>query len=123
MLKPHPPTEHQEQVALFQWAAIQGKKMPALQLLFAIPNGGSRHPAEAKNLKAAGVKAGVPDLFLPVARGRYNGLFIELKRVVGSQVQETQKEWLKLLSEQGYRAEVCRGFSEAQNVILNYLAG
>ena len=40
--------------------------------MFRIPNGGSRHPAEAARLKAQGVKAGVPDLCIPVARGSQN---------------------------------------------------
>ena len=47
--------------------------------MFHIPNGGSRNKLEASNLKKQGVKAGVPDLFLPVGRGSYHGLFIELK--------------------------------------------
>ena len=36
---------------------------------FRIPGGGSRHPAEAARPRAQGVKAGVPDLCIPVARG------------------------------------------------------
>ena len=37
--------------------------------VFHIPNGGSRHPAEAARMGARGAKAGVPDLCIPAARG------------------------------------------------------
>ena len=62
-------SEHQEQAALFRWAWFAQVKHPALALLYAIPNGGHRHKAVAARMKAEGVKAGVPDLCLPVARG------------------------------------------------------
>lgn len=116
------PTEAQEQEALFYWASIEQRRYPELALLHAIPNGGSRHPVEAKHLKAQGVKAGIPDIFLPVARQGYHGLYIELKRVKGGCVSEAQQRWLDYLREQGYKAEVCRGFEEARREIVVYLA-
>ncbi len=80
MLKCNYPSEFQEQCALFQWAAIEAKHYPVLDLLFAIPNGGSRRDAiEGANLKRSGVKAGIPDIFLPAANKGRHGLFIELK--------------------------------------------
>ncbi len=60
------PTEHEEQVALFQWAERSG--IPELELMTAIPNGGYRHPATAAHLKAEGVQAGYPDILIDVAR-------------------------------------------------------
>lgn len=63
------PTESEEQVTLFSWARMKEEKYPELRLLYHIPNGGSRNQIEAKHLKAQGVKSGVPDLCLPVARG------------------------------------------------------
>lgn len=41
------PTEAQEQMTLFSWAAMQSGKYPELNLLYHVPNGGSRHKAEA----------------------------------------------------------------------------
>ena len=79
------PTEAQEQMTLFSWAAMQSGKYPELNLLYHVPNGGSRHKAEAGRLRAEGVKAGVPDLCLPVARGQYHGL---LRRVNCPVVQQ-----------------------------------
>lgn len=40
------PTEAQEQMTLFSWAAMQSGKYPELNLLYHVPNGGSRHKAE-----------------------------------------------------------------------------
>ena len=72
-------TEESHQTALFAWAALHANECPQLRLLLAIPNGGLRNKVTAGKLKAQGVKAGVPDIFLPVARGRYHGLWIEMK--------------------------------------------
>lgn len=88
--------------------------------MFHIPNGGSRNKLEAANLKRQGVKAGVPDLFLPVSRGGYHGLFIELK-CGKNKTTAKQNEWLKNLSEQGYAVSVCYGCNEAIKKILKYL--
>lgn len=117
------PKESAEQTALFAWARFQAGKRPELNMLFAIPNGGSRNAIEAKHLKAQGVKAGVPDICLPVARGKYHGLYIELKRKSGGRVSPFQEEWLERLSGNGYFAEVCLGFEDAAETILAYLDG
>ena len=112
--------EHYNQVAVVQWAAYQAKKYPGLELLYAIPNGGRRHIGVARKLKAEGVKAGVPDLCLPVPRGTYHGLYIEMKSVKGKTTPE-QKVWLVELSKQGYKTAVCPGAEEAIHVIQAYL--
>lgn len=114
-------SEAQEQRALFQWAGYVEQQYPELKLLHHIPNGGKRDSRTAVNLKREGVKAGVPDICLPVARGQYHGLYIELKTVKGK-VQKNQKEWLHALEEQGYSTKVCYGWLEAREVIENYLS-
>ena len=116
-----PPTEDQEQIALINWARMQEKKYPELRLLFHIPNGGSRGKAEAGRFRAMGVRAGVPDLCLPVPIGGYHGLFIELKRTSGGRVSADQKAWLDALQRRGYRAVVCYGWEEAASEILAYV--
>ncbi len=115
-------TEHEEQVSLFQWAELAAIKRPALGLMFAIPNGGKRHKATAAKLKAEGVKAGVPDIFLPVPVGAYHGLWIELKTQTGKPSPK-QQVWLKALAAQGYQAAVCYGWMQARQVLLAYLNG
>jgi len=117
------PSEEEEQVALFSWAQLMSGKYPELELMYHIPNGGKRGKAEAARLKAQGVKAGVPDICLPVARGGYHGLYIELKRVQGGRVSAEQKEWIPKLQRQGYLAVICCGWSAAANAIIGYMKG
>ena len=115
------PTESEEQATLFSWAAMKSGKRPELRLLFHIPNGGKRGKVEAARFKAEGVKPGVPDLFLPVARGGWHGLFIELKRQKGGRIGDAQRRWITALMTQGYYAEVCFGWKDAAELIENYL--
>ena len=117
------PTEAQEQITLMNWAALQSGKYPELKLLYHVPNGSSRSKAEAGRLRAEGVKAGVPDLCLPVPRGKYHGLYIELKRQRGGRASDNQVEWLDALSKQGYQVALCRGWETAAEMILKYLQG
>lgn len=112
--------EEQEQIALFEWAAWHEGRYPELRLLYHVPNGGRRDKATAARLKRAGVKAGVPDLVLPVQRGGYAGLYIELK-VGKNRPTKLQKAWLERLSEQGYRTAVCYGARETADLIEEYL--
>lgn len=114
-------TEAQEQTALFEWARLMEGRYPELALLHAIPNGGSRHPVEAMHLKAQGVKAGIPDIFLPVARRGFHGLYIEMKRRKGGRVSVEQKRMILALNEQGYKAVVCAGWEQAKAHIEWYL--
>mgnify|MGYP002515529535 FL=1 len=114
------PHEGNEQEVLFRWAAFVRGRFPEIDLLYHIPNGGSRNRIEAANLKRQGVKAGVPDLCLPVARGKYHGLYIEMK-YGKNKTSESQNKWLSALQKQGYAAAVCYGFEEAQAVITKYL--
>ena len=118
-----PPREGAEQATLFNWAGMQSIRYPELELLFHIPNGGKRSKSEAARFKAEGVKPGVPDICLPVARGGYHGLYIELKRRSGNHATDYQRDWLEKLSNQGYKAAVCYGWEEAASMITKYLRG
>ncbi len=110
------PLESEEQEALVEWLNI--KKI----LHFAIPNGGYRTLLEAKALKRQGVVPGVPDLFIPVARKGFLGLFIELKRVKGGVITVPQSLMLKRLNFEGYKAIVCYGSYQAMVEIEEYFS-
>ena len=114
--------EHIEQCALIRWAAYNQKKYPELELLFAIPNGGARHPATAVKLKAEGVKAGMPDLCLPVQRGIYIGLWIEMKFGRNKPTKQ-QIECHMRLMHHGHRVVVCYSWTAAVDAIIDYLIG
>lgn len=112
--------EHQQQVALMHWVQMQQYQFPELNLLHAIPNGGARDPRVGAMLKREGVKRGVPDLSLPVPRGGYHGMYIELKSEKGRPTPE-QKYWLSVLTEQGYYAVLARGWITAAEAITDYM--
>lgn len=114
-------TEYNEQATLFEWAKLASGRYPELRLLYHIPNGEKRHIAVAMKLKRMGVKAGVPDLHLPVARRKYNGLFMELK-VNKNKLTDNQKFWKEALEKEGYFVYVAYGWEEAKNVLEWYLS-
>lgn len=121
--KPGEP-EHDEQVALFVWAAEHEAEHPELHWLFAVPNFagrlGNTTARHGAYLKAEGRKPGVPDLWLPVARKGYHGLVIEMK-VEPNRPSDVQNAWLVWLEGAGYSVHVCYSAEEAQVVILDYL--
>ena len=112
--------EHTIQATLIRWSDMAATRYPELALLHAIPNGGQRNKIVAARLKAEGVRAGVPDLFLPVARGTHHGLYLEMKTPTGT-VSPPQKRWLAALEQQGYRVAVCRSWHDAASIICSYL--
>ena len=114
-------SEHQEQVALFDWRDWVVNQQPDLALLHAIPNGGLRSPATAVRMKREGVLAGIPDVCLPVPRRGYHGFYLEMKRVRGGTIAENQKKIMAALKDRGYRVEVGHGFEQARAAIESYL--
>ncbi|MBQ8181977.1 MAG: VRR-NUC domain-containing protein [Ruminococcus sp.] len=112
--------ESVEQISLFRWAMYFESKYPELALLYHVPNGGKRDKVTAARLKTEGVKAGVPDLVLPVGRDGYLGLYIEMK-VGKNRTTKEQKKWLKNLTEQGYKTAVCYDWMEASELLEDYL--
>lgn len=115
------PTESEEQQALFEWAERLYGRYPELVLLYHIPNEGKRSKATGARLLKEGMKPGVPDIHLPVARGGFHSLYIELKRRKGSTTSQAQKTWMQLLGKYGNKAVRCYGWEEAAKVIVEYL--
>jgi hypothetical protein len=114
-------SEYQEQVLIFQWASIMSVQRSELKLLNASLNGVRLTIGQATKANRAGMKKGYPDIFLPVKRGIYSGLFIELKKVGGQKPRPEQIEWLKALSEQGFDTYCCKGSQAAISTIESYL--
>ncbi|SFJ12634.1 VRR-NUC domain-containing protein [Pseudomonas argentinensis] len=114
--------EGMEQAALFRW--LQVRHPVAAGLAYHVPNGGHRVKAVAAKLKVQGVKAGVSDIVLPMARGGFFGLYIEFKAAAphSAALSETQRAFLHDVQQQGYKGVVCRGMDEAMKVIEAYLA-
>lgn len=116
--------EHAEQVALCDWWRPYARTHGIPEgLLFAIPNGGRRDKITGARLKAEGVRAGVPDMFLAVPRQNAPGLFLELKKQKGGRVSENQKTMHEALSQAGYPVCICWGWDEAKRAIEDYIGG
>ena len=122
------PTEHAEQVALFSWARYSVGRYPELDLLFAIPNAGGfsggfkNNARRVQRLIDEGLKPGMPDTCLPVSRGGFHSLYVELKRRRGGSVKESQHDVKAALEAAGNKVVICKGWEEARAAILDYLA-
>lgn len=143
-------SEHAQQVAFFIWAAVAAqvgfdlarqketyfgilsskiKVRPCAELtaIFAIPNGGDRDAVVAARLKAEGVRAGVPDVFWPLPRAQYHGLFIEFKHEVrrnhkSGGLSSKQEVFSANLIKQGYCVEIAYSWQEATEIVERYCA-
>jgi hypothetical protein len=110
--------ESKLQIACVRWYRYSFPE--AARLLIHVPNGGYRNATEAKRLMAEGVVAGVADLVLFVPRHGFHALFIELK--VDKNKQSTlQKEWERVVKEQGYDYRVVYTLEQFINLINAYL--
>ena len=115
------PDEWRQQASIFLWADSMLYKHPELWLLNGSLNGVRLSIGQAVKAKRCGEKRGYPDIFLPVSRKGFHGLYIELKKKRGGVVSKEQAEWLDRLSTQGFFAIVCRGYDSAVKAIENYL--
>jgi hypothetical protein len=121
------PSEHDEQVAIFQWVEWVKSEFPDLEYLHASLNGVRLPIGLAVKAKLGGMRAGVPDLLLPTVRyrpdgiGWYTGCFIELKRQRGGHLDPEQRRWRDYLQRQGYAWHEARGADAAKRVLLEYL--
>jgi hypothetical protein len=112
--------EHNEQVALIRLCRAYANQYPELIAIYAIPNGGARTAVTGARLKAEGVKPGIPDLHLPVARGGYHSLYIEMKAGT-NKPSVSQLAIMDLLRDCGNQVIVCYSAEEAMVNILVYL--
>lgn len=115
------PSEHVEAVNFMRMCFYGRGKRPDLAEIFAVPNGGDRHPAVAAKLKAEGVRKGVSDYLLLVPRGTFHGMALELKRVEGSGLEPEQVEFLERCRARGYHATWARGAEAAFQAVCEYL--
>lgn len=123
------PTEEQECTWLFEWARMTRRSgMLIADILIHVPNGAylgadkvTRGITMGK-LKAMGLQPGCFDYIIPVQRGRYPGLWLEMKRTKGGVVSSEQVDFALRMANLGWRTEICKGWKEASKVIEAYLA-
>jgi hypothetical protein len=119
-------SETGEQKAVFAWAGLNQHLYPQLKWLHAIPN------ANSHRMVAEGVRAGVPDIFLPVVRfnrtfdNKYAGLYIEMKtekrrNQKNGGLSQDQIDFIDYAIKAGYKCCICYSWLEARDAILEYL--
>ena len=108
--------EHIEQCGVFAWAALY----PELEIMYASANGGARNAVVGAKLKASGVKAGIPDIHLPIARHGYSSLYVEMK-VIGGTVIASQLARFPLLEAANNLVLICWSRDEAIQAICQYM--
>lgn len=113
--------EHDEQCLFFDALRLMEKTNPALSVACHIPNESKSSIRRRVKLKAAGLRKGMPDIFIPVTNQKYSGLFIEMK-VKPNRLSDAQHSVLKQLNANGYLALVCWSGEEAIETLKRYLA-
>jgi hypothetical protein len=119
-------SEHDEQATVIQWARYQEIRHPELYWLHSSLNGivipapPATRARIINHMKAEGMRKGIPDLFLPLARRGYHGLYIEMKTDKGKLTVE-QKDFLAYAEAAGYLDLACFGADEAIDQLKWYI--
>ncbi|SRR6266852_1074709 len=117
-------SETSQQQALFAWAGLNQKTYPQLKWLHAIPN------ANSHRMVAEGVRGGIPDVCLPwpkiIADYWWHGMYIEMKtqkrrNQKNGGLSEDQIKFIDYARSVGYQVEVCYGWEQARDRIMEYL--
>ena len=115
-------SEFAHQSALFEWArqpAVRAK-FKGIDLLEGSMNGVKLTKAQAGKAKAAGMLKGSHDIKLPVRRGQYIGLSIELK--YGKNKPTADQLWYGgRLQQEGWRVEYAWSWTDARDIIVQYM--
>ena len=109
-------SEADEQIAVVEYCEY--RRIP----VYHVPNEAKRSPQAGLYMRRMGLRAGVPDLCIPVAKGKYHSLYIEMKAEKGK-ITDHQRTWIELLRKQGMCAYVCYGAGDAISLIDLYMAG
>lgn len=113
------------QAAVFAWARLPSvqAQLPGLDLLEGSMNGVKLTAAQAGKAKAAGMLKGSHDITLPVARGGYLGLSIELKAGKNKPTTEQLAYGLRLESEGWLVLYLWDDWQTVKHWICHYLSG
>lgn len=126
--------EAQHGRALIAWADLMAASLrPELSFLLHVPNGGARSASTGAELKRQGVRRGVWDYLLPIARAgvddrvpAYAGLWSELKepgerRSANGGLSPHQLAFGRFVRAHGYATVVAYDWTEARDAMTAYL--
>lgn len=113
--------EFEIQALIFEWAKNDKRLYRMIMLSANVTSIGA-----ALRNKKLGYKKGVPDIFLPLPKGKYYGLFIEIKKDDNSKNKRSyhtrrQRNWCLYLNRLNYLAVMTVGLEETKKVISEYL--
>lgn len=114
-------SEDEQQALFFEWVDEHKEKHPALDRIFAVPNGSNKSIAQRIVMKITGLRPGVPDVCVPIANVHYIGLWIEFKRPGGGTVSLEQGLWHRKLAASGHDVRVYDSAMEAIARVIQYL--
>lgn len=122
-LRKSPPRRKRDEQNL-QIMVIQYLRVRYATALFTISPQGMKLPMMvAVNLKRMGYRRGTPDIMIFSPRGKYHGLFIELKKDVKQKPTKEQMDFILEARKIDYYACVCGDFISARETIDNYMRG
>ena len=112
------PSEENIQISIVDYLKLQYPNV-----LFTATMGGQfqRHYSQRLKAKRTGYLKGVSDLLIFEPKGRYCGLFIELKRDKKCYPTAEQKQFISKASDRGYYAICAKGFEQCKELIDKYL--
>jgi hypothetical protein len=128
-------TEAAHQSAIFCWAAMNMQKYLELRWIHSSAYGAmfgddaTTRAIRGGRLKAQGMRSGVADIFLPVKRGQWSGLYIEQKKPSVKPKKETSKgglsddqiEFRNFVMSQGFGWAVSYHWEYSRDLLIRYL--
>lgn len=115
-------SEDSELITVFQFIDLMANSDPRYEAIFHVANERKCSYITGRILKKKGVRAGVPDIIIPIASSGYHGLWIELK-VKPNRLTPDQSRFIDLLIALGHCARVCWSATEAIELIKEYIKG
>jgi len=115
--------EDTNQISLFTFLSmVVEPRYPDAYWVYHTPLGGFRAKRTAVHMKRMGTKPGIPDILLPLIRGQYNGLAIEMKYGKNKPTVQ-QHRWLTHLATQRWLVYVENDWMVCASRIVGYLGG
>lgn len=114
---PQPLKESEVQALVFKYLEDRGlDSHPSLSGIKAKSWG------QIRFIKSQGIRKGHPDLMIEEPAGKYQMLYLELKKI-GGKLSDDQKEWIKRHIAKGHAVSVSYGYYDAIYKIEKYLQG
>lgn len=122
------PTEHEAQVAYFDWVRAMAQSDWRFKHIYSIPNERIPTKYNLQRLVAAGLRPGYPDINVDIPLRRPDGsikccgLRIEHKRKGGKLTDNQRCVLMEIQSSSFYEVKVCWSADELMSATIDYLA-